>query len=150
MGNFGTALYGKRACLHCLLTGDTVVLDSEWHWLFNCNHFSALRLKRPFLYDPLLSIEKLLILAILVFYFMMSQNDSQLGFSVASFFRQAILQRKSWRWKVCVQGRPCNPPDHWSRNLLQHPPSEAEFPIDFEHTFTDGKLWFFSQHPLRQ
>ena len=26
--------YGKRACLHCLLTGYTVVLDFEWHWLF--------------------------------------------------------------------------------------------------------------------
>ena len=73
------------------------------------------------------------------------QNDSRLGFSVASFIRQAILERKSWMSKVCVQ---CTPPDHWNRNLFQHPPSVAEFPADFERTFTDGKPWFFSEHPL--
>ena len=81
---------------------------------------------------------------------MMIQNDSRLGFSVASFIRQAILERKSWMRDVCVQCRPCTPPDHWNRNLFQHPPSVAEFPADFERTFTDGKLWFFSEHPLGQ
>ena len=74
--------------------------------------------------------------------FMMIQNDSRLGFSVASFIRQAILERKSWMRDVCVQCRPCTPPDHWNRNLFQHPPSVAEFPADFERTFTDDKPWF--------
>ena len=80
--------------------------------------------------------------------FMMIQNDSRLGFSVASFIRQAILERKSWMQRVLC--RPCTPPDHWNRNLFQHPPSVAEFPADFERTFTDGKPWFFYEHPLGQ
>ena len=59
LGNFGTTWYGKRACLHCFLNGDTVVLDSEWHWLFNCVHFHELRHKRPFLQETLKSIQRI-------------------------------------------------------------------------------------------
>ena len=153
LGNFGTTWYGKRACLHCFLNGDTVVLDSEWHWLFNCVHFHELRHNRPFLHETLKSIQRnkeFADICDLGNLFMMIQNDSRLGFSVASFIRQAILERKSWMSKVCVQCRPCTPPDHWNRNLFQHPPSVAEFPADFERTFTDGKPWFFYEHPLGQ
>ena len=50
--------------------------------------------------------------------FMMIQNDSRLDFSVASFIRLAILERKSWMREVCAQGRPCSPPDLWNRSLF--------------------------------
>ena len=74
------------------------------------------------------------------------QNDSQLGFSLASFIRQAISLRKQWFSGACVRGRLCGIPDHWTRNLLRHPPSDAEFPDGFEHSFTDGKPWFLDPH----
>ena len=39
---------GRHAgCLHCLMTGDTLVLDSEWHWVFDCLHFDEVSLKLP-------------------------------------------------------------------------------------------------------
>ena len=114
------ALHGTahELVFHCLLNGDTVVLDSEWHWLFNCVHFHELRHKRPFLQETLKSIQRkreFADICDLGNLFMMIQNDSRLGFSVASFIRQAILERKSWMRDVCVQCRPCTPPDHWNR-----------------------------------
>ena len=51
---------------------------------------------------------------------------------------------------VFVLGRFCSPLDRWVRNRFQYPPSVAEFPADFERTFTDSKPWFFSEHPLGQ
>ena len=33
--------------MHCLITGDMLVLDSEWHWVFDCPHFGELRMKLP-------------------------------------------------------------------------------------------------------
>ena len=53
------------------------------------------------------------------------QNDSRLGFSLASFVRQASSLREKWFSEVCVRGRLCAPPDHWHRNLSQHPPCAA-------------------------
>ena len=46
---FCTSQFCKRACLHCLMKGDTLVLDSELHWIFDCTHFEELRLKLPVL-----------------------------------------------------------------------------------------------------
>ena len=70
---------------------------------------------------------------------------SQLGFSLASFVRQAISLRESWLGDVCVRGRRCTPAKFWHRDLFEHPPCAAEFPPDFEESFTDGKPWFFGQ-----
>ena len=38
--NFCQLCFGKCICLHCFLPGDTLVFDSEWHWLFDCTQFS--------------------------------------------------------------------------------------------------------------
>ena len=102
-------------------------------------------MKMPYLHDILVSIQndrEYADISDLGSLFMMIQNDSRLGFSVASFVRQAILQRESWMGQAGVRGRLCAPPDHWRRNLFKHPPSDAELPVDFEQTFTDGKPWF--------
>ena len=47
--NFCTSQFCKCACLHCPITGDTLVLDSKWHWIFDCTHFDEVRLKLPVL-----------------------------------------------------------------------------------------------------
>ena len=57
--------------------------------------------------------------------FLAIQNDSRLGFSLASFVRQTISSREQRMSEVCVRGRLCAPPDHWHRNLSQHPPCAA-------------------------
>ena len=31
LGNLCSSRFCKRACLHCVIPGDTLVLDSEWH-----------------------------------------------------------------------------------------------------------------------
>ena len=72
-------------------------------------------------------------------------SDSRLGFSLASFVRQAISLRESWLGDVCVRGRRCTPAKFWHRNLFEHPPCAAELPPDFQQSFTDGKPWFFGQ-----
>ena len=72
------------------------------------------------------------------------QTDSRLGFSLASFVRQASSLREKWFSEVCVRGRLCASPELWHRNLFQHPPSAAELPDNFERSFLDGKPWFFS------
>ena len=54
---FGESWFGNRACLHCFLSMDTLVLDSEWHWIFDCHHFSELRMKFPSFHKILRSIQ---------------------------------------------------------------------------------------------
>ena len=39
LSDFGESWFGKRACLHCFLEEDTLVLDSEWHWIFDCTKY---------------------------------------------------------------------------------------------------------------
>ena len=147
LGAFGATWYGKRSCLHCLRAGNALVLDSEWHWIFDCSLFDELRMKMPSFETSLRSIEEnrgfaefsdlgSLLNAI--------QNDSRLGFSLASFVRQASSLREKWFSEVCVRGRLCASPELWHRNLFQHPPSAAELPDNFERSFLDGKPWFFS------
>ena len=55
---FGESWFGKRAFLHCFLKGDTLVVDSEWHWTFDCQLFSELLLKNPYLLDFLKAVQK--------------------------------------------------------------------------------------------
>ena len=71
-------------------------------------------------------------------------NDSRLGFSLASFLRQAISLREQWMSDVCVRGRLCASPNHWNRCLFQDPPSAAELPADFDDFFLAGEPWFFN------
>ena len=92
---------------------DTLVLDSEWHWIFDCNLFRELRDKNPYFFDFLKSLKGdrryadiddlgKLLTAI--------QNDSRLGFSLVSFLRQAITLREKWMEGACVRGRLCKGP----------------------------------------
>ena len=93
---FGESWFGKRACLHCFLKHDTLVLDSEWHWMFDCHIFSELRLKNPYLFDFFKAIQKIRGYAViddLGKLLTAIQIDSRLGFSVVSFLRQAIALR---------------------------------------------------------
>ena len=150
LGDFGSTFFGKRACLHCFLNGDTIVLDSEWHWIFDCQHFSELRMKFPSFHKTLRSIQNnssrdYVDESDLARLLNMIISDSQLGFSLASFVRQATSLRESWLGDVCVRGRRCTPAKFWHRNLFEHPPCAAEFPPDFQQSFTDGKPWFFGQ-----
>ena len=70
------------------------------------------------------------------------QIQYRLGVSLGSFIMRAITVRKSWMGDVCARGRPCSPPDHWSRNLFVHPPSDAEFPAEVAAKFDEGHPWF--------
>ena len=58
------------------------------------------------------------------------QHDSKCDLSLATFVRQATIDRKAWLGNVCVRGRPCVPPSHWNRNIFFQPVVEAEFPAD--------------------
>ena len=148
---FGESWFGKRACLHCFLSKDTLVLDSEWHWIFDCHLFRELRNKNPYFFDFLKSLKcdrgyadiddlGKLLTAI--------QNDSRLGFSLVSFLRQAIILREKWMEEACVRGRLCDVPGHWGRNLIRDPPCAAElseFFEDFEQSFLDGQPFEFAE-----
>ena len=120
LGDFGSTFFGKRACLYCFLNGDTIVLDSEWHWIFDCQHFSELRKKFPSFHKTLRSIQNdssrdYVDESDLARLLNMIISDSQLGFSLASFVRQAISLRESWLGDVCVRGRRCTPAKFWHR-----------------------------------
>ena len=56
--NFCTSDFCKRSRLFCVLNSDTMVLDSEWHWIFDCNQFSSLRSKYPHFSTILRSIRE--------------------------------------------------------------------------------------------
>ena len=76
-----------------------------------------------------------------------TRNDSRIGFSLASFLRQARLARKSWLEEVCAGGRLSVPP-HWTHDIFLDPPSDAEFVEDFEELFNDGMPLFASRGML--
>ena len=129
---------------------DTLVLDSEWHWIFDCTLFRELRNNKSIFFDFLKSLRNnrghadiddlgKLLTAI--------QNDSRLGFSLVSFLRQAIALREKWMEDACVRGRLCYVPGHWGRNLIRDPPSAAELSQlfdDFEQSFLDGQPFEFT------
>ena len=96
LSDFGKSWFGKRACLHCFLEKDTLVLDSEWHWIFDCPKCNGIRAKHPYLRDSLESIRsnsEYAELNDLCKLLNAIQIDSRLGFSVVSFVRQAITLR---------------------------------------------------------
>ena len=96
-GKFRETWYGKRACPCCFLEHDTLVLDSEWHWIFDCVGFAEIRSKMPYLSNCLTEIRKNAVFSeIHDLGNLMNaiQNDSRLGFSTVSFLRRAISQRE--------------------------------------------------------
>ena len=140
LNKFGDTWFGKRCCLHCLLHSDTLVLDSEWHWIFDCPQFDEFRAKRPLFFKNLESAQdkmEFATLGDLCRLLVATRNDSRIGFSLASFLRQARLARKSWLEEVCAGGRLSVPP-HWTHDIFLDPPSDAEFVEDFEELFNDG------------
>ena len=93
--NFCTSQFFKRACLHCLMTGDTLVLDSEWHWIFDCTHFEELRFKLPVLDRAIRECRNygdrgFATVDNLVSWLKKVQTQYCLGVSLGSFIRQAI------------------------------------------------------------
>ena len=111
--------------------GDTFVLDSEWHWIFDCPHFDELRMNLPVFSRSLRKCGAFdrgyALAADLVCLLKEVQIQYRVGISLSSFLRQAIALRESWMGEVCPRSRHCAPPDHWSRNLFLHPPSDADF-----------------------
>ena len=69
------------------------------------------------------------------------QIEYRVAVSLGSFIRQAISLRESWMREVCARGRPCEPPEHWARNLFIDPPSDEEFPTEVAENFDDGQPW---------
>ena len=129
------------------------VLDSEWHWIFDCPQFSPQRAKLPFLSRSLLQVKKGadgnvckyavdthigdLMNVIL--------EDFSVGSSLASLLRMMIQIRQDWLVSVgCVRGRLCEAPDDWGRNLFQTPPSAAELEDASRSEFETGKPFSFS------
>ena len=55
LGAFRSTSYGKRACLYCLLGGDTLVLGFVWDWIFDCPLFSELQMEFPSFVETLQS-----------------------------------------------------------------------------------------------
>ena len=51
--NVGETWYGKRACPCCFLEHDILVLDSEWHWVFDCSGFDEIRMKISYFFKCL-------------------------------------------------------------------------------------------------
>ena len=151
-GKFRETWYGKRACPCCFLEHDTLVLDSEWHWIFDCVGFAEIRSKMPYLSNCLTEIRKNAVFSeIHDLGNLMNaiQNDSRLGFSTVSFLRRAISQREIFmKDSCCVRGRQgaIHSPGHWTRDLLRLPPIAAELPDEFEQSFLIGKPWFFGEH----
>ena len=146
--NLASCPFGKRCCLHCLLHRNVYVLDSEWHWIFDCPHFSAQRAKFPMLSRSLVQV--------------MTEDDGssspfskvrhvgdlmnviRLDFSVGTSFASflALMKRTREDWLVtvgCARGRLCEAPVGWSRDLFVTPPSAAECSPDYMLDFVDGK-----------
>ena len=69
------------------------------------------------------------------------QHDSKCDFSLATFVRQATIDRKAWLGNVCVRGRPCVPPSHWNRDIFSEPVVEVEVPAGVLSKFDSGRPW---------
>ena len=74
------------------------------------------------------------------------QTDSQIGFSLASFIRQAGSLRAKLLADNFLQGRLRAPSGHWNRDRFQHSTSAAGVPYDSEHALRDGMPWLFSHY----
>ena len=153
LGDFRKNSFFKRSCLFCVLHSDTLVLDSEWHWIFDCDQFSALRAKYPHFSQVLRTIrensvdKKFRIESIdtdLRNLFRSILDDPKCGFSLSSFIRQAIAVRKTWLGEVCVRGRLCAPPSHWNGNIFSQPLADTDVPLDVARDFDSGRPWLFT------
>ena len=150
VGSFRNNSFCKRSCLFCVLNSDKVVLDSEWHWIFECGQFSSLRAKYPHFSDVLRtirenSIEKNYCVDVdLRTLFHSILDDHKCGFSLSSFIRQATAVRKTWLGEVCVRGRLCAPPSHWNRNIFSHALADTDVPVDVARDFDSGRPWLFA------
>ena len=131
--------------------GDSLVLDSEWHWIFDCLHFGELRMNLPVFSRRLRSCRTsnrgFALAEDLVSLLKNVQIQYRVAVSLGSFIRQTIALRESWVSDVRA-GPHCKPPDHWSRNLLIHPPGDAEFPAEVAEKFDDGQPWFNTANEL--
>ena len=144
--NFCKSYYCKRACLHCFINSDILVLDSEWHWIFDCPHFEEIRSSLPVFSSTLTNCRTtgwdFAMCADLVRLLKEVQIHDRVGVSLGSFIRQAMSLRESWMREVCARGRHCAAPDHWKRNLFVHPLSDENFPEEGAEGFDDGWAWF--------
>ena len=133
-----------------MLNSDTVVLDSEWHWIFDCGQFSTLRAKYPHFSDVLRNIREnsteknYSVDTDLRDLFRSILDDHKCGFSLASFIRQASAVRKTWLGEVCVRGRLCAPPPRWNRDIFSQPLADTDIPVDVASEFNSGRPWHFS------
>ena len=154
---FRSSSFCKRSCLFCVINNDTVVLDSEWHWIFDCRQFSFLREKYPHFMTVLHNIrensteENFSIETDLRKLFHSILNDFKCGFSLVAFLRQALTVRKTWLEEVCVRGHPGappppppSPPAHWNRNIFVQPLREDEAPENIIRDFDSGRPWSFA------
>ena len=146
--NFCNSQYCKRACLHCLMKGDMLVLDSEWHWIFDYPHFEDLLHKVPVLKRtiqdcyPFDDPRRFAEVANLVSLLKEVQIQYRVAVSLGSFIGQAKVVRESWIREAFSRCRPCFPPEHWKRNVFLHPPSDADFPAEVAENFHYGQPLF--------
>ena len=100
LGDLCSSRFCKRACLHCLINGDTLVLDSEWHWIFDCPHFGELRMNLPVFERTLRSCRTsdrgFALAEDLVSSLKNVQIQYRVAVSLGSFIRQTIALRESW------------------------------------------------------
>jgi hypothetical protein len=130
----------------CIEEIGLLVFDSEWHWIFDCPQFSEFRAKRPLFFKNLESAQdkkEFATLGDLCRLLVATRNDSRIGFSLASFLRQASSARSGWLEEVCAGGRLSVPP-HWTYDIFLDPPNDAEFVENFEELFNDGMPLFAS------
>ena len=119
---------------------------------FDCPHFGELRMKLPVFERTLRSCRTsdrgFALAEDLVSLLKNVQIQYRVAVSLGSFIRQAVVLRESWMRDVCARAPLCKPPDHWSRNLFIHPPSDAEFHPEFAEKFDDGQPWFNAMDEL--
>ena len=77
----------KRAYLHWFVERDSVVLDSEWHWGFDCPHFDVLRFDLPVFESCRSSDRGCSMIADLVSFLEKVEIHYQVAVSLGSFFR---------------------------------------------------------------
>ena len=150
--NLASCAFGKRSCLHCLLHRNVYVLDSEWHWIFDCPHFTPQRQKFPILTRSLIKVQTEADGSASQFaldkhigdLMNVIQDDFSVGSSLASLLHSMIQTRQDWLVSVgCVRGRHCEAPDCWGRDLFSTPPSAAECNPDYSTAFETGKPLHF-------
>ena len=128
------------------------MLDSEWHWIFDCPHFSILRSKYPFLSNSMDQVKieadgspsSFAVAKHIGDLMNVIQLDFSVGTSLASMIHKMIQLRKEWLVTVgCARGRLCEAPDSWGRDIFFTPPSAAELTPVLGADFESGRPWHF-------